>query len=78
MAKIEVDGENIYEGNFWDFHPGCHGVPYLYDKNDPDQWLLASVKENWKGRRSLFLEIERILTEGGFGVESGEENYKCT
>lgn len=25
MAEVEVNGKCIMMGNFWDFHPGCHG-----------------------------------------------------
>ena len=25
MAYILVDGENVYSGNYWDFHSGCYG-----------------------------------------------------
>lgn len=26
MAQVEVNGECIMTGNFWDFHPDCHGM----------------------------------------------------
>ena len=26
MARISVEGMSIMEGNFWDFHNGCHGI----------------------------------------------------
>lgn len=25
MAQVKVNGKVIMVGNFWDFHPGCHG-----------------------------------------------------
>lgn len=26
MACVELNGERIMMGNFWDFHPNCHGI----------------------------------------------------
>jgi hypothetical protein len=26
MARVSIDGKVVMEGNFWDFHPGCHGI----------------------------------------------------
>jgi hypothetical protein len=29
MASVELDGKLVMLGNFWDFHPRCHGI-YQY------------------------------------------------
>lgn len=70
MAEIRISGQTIYSGNFWDYHPGCHGVPYLYSKTDEDEFhrILARVKPDWRGYRTLADEIVRILQEDGFKV----------
>lgn len=26
MARVSLNGNCVMEGNFWDFHPGCHGI----------------------------------------------------
>lgn len=26
MARVSLNGTCVMEGNFWDFHPGCHGI----------------------------------------------------
>lgn len=26
MARVKLNGEIIFLGNFWDYHPGCHGT----------------------------------------------------
>lgn len=26
MAQVSLNGEIVMSGNFWDFHPGCHGI----------------------------------------------------
>jgi len=26
MAKVSIDDKCVMSGNFWDFHPGCHGI----------------------------------------------------
>jgi len=28
MARVTVNGEEIFLGNFWDFHPGCYGTKF--------------------------------------------------
>lgn len=26
MAMVDLNGECIMMGNYWDFHPNCHGI----------------------------------------------------
>lgn len=26
MAYVELNGECVMMGNYWDFHPNCHGI----------------------------------------------------
>ena len=26
IAQVSLNGEIVMSGNFWDFHPGCHGI----------------------------------------------------
>jgi hypothetical protein len=26
MARVSIDDKSVMEGNFWDFHPGCHNI----------------------------------------------------
>lgn len=26
MASVYLNGKHIMSGNFWDFHPNCHGI----------------------------------------------------
>lgn len=70
MAEIRIGGKAIYVGNFWDYHPGCHGVPYGYRTTDDDEFhcILARVNPQWRGHRMLVDEIVRILSEDGFKV----------
>ena len=32
MAHVYVNDKHVMSGNFWDFHPGCHGFYELADK----------------------------------------------
>lgn len=50
MAWVSVDGESVMEGNFWDFHPGCHGIHKYGD---------------FKGYNSLAQAIRRKLIKDG-------------
>jgi hypothetical protein len=31
MAKVSIDDKCVMEGNFGDFHPGCHGIDQYGD-----------------------------------------------
>lgn len=33
MAVVKFNGTWVMEGNFWDFHPGCHGINEYGDFN---------------------------------------------
>jgi hypothetical protein len=54
MAKVSLDGKTVMEGNFWDFHPGCHGL-YQYGE--------------FKGYAGLRNAILRTLYASGPNVE---------
>jgi hypothetical protein len=73
MAEIQVNGEQLYVGNYWDYHPGCHGIPYLCTPESHP--VLAYVKPNWRGPRALLSEVVRILKEQGHAVAVEEGPY---
>lgn len=33
MASVHLNGECVMSGNYWDFHPGCHGIHQYGDFN---------------------------------------------
>ena len=33
MAAVYLNDELVMEGNYWDFHPGCHGINKYGDFN---------------------------------------------
>lgn len=49
MAQIRMDGKQMFLGNYWDFHPGCHGpISGITDFNGPEdlaQQLAAKFKK---------------------------------
>jgi hypothetical protein len=42
MARVSLDGEGIMEGNFWDFHPGTHGIT-KYGKFNSHHTLAGAI-----------------------------------
>ncbi len=41
MASVfDSNGEGM-EGNFWDFHNGCHGMNHLNEFNDVEEFISA-------------------------------------
>jgi hypothetical protein len=61
MARVSIDGIGVMEGNFWDFHPGCHGINEYGDFNGFD---------------SLALRILFKLTKEGKKAKIIKERYK--
>ena len=47
MARVRVNETHVMEGNYWDFHPGCHGgwhkdlAKRYGDFNRP--WMMAEA-----------------------------------
>ncbi len=34
MAEVRVNNKVVMLGNFWDFHPGCHGIDLRFQGHD--------------------------------------------
>lgn len=48
MGRVSLNDECIMEGNYWDFHPGCHGIDEYGD---------------WKGYTHLSEKIyQKLIT----------------
>lgn len=60
MATIYLDNKVIMTGNFWDFHPGCHGIT---------EW------GDFRGYTGLIRAISEKLGKKGETVKLIKENY---
>jgi hypothetical protein len=60
MAMVLLNDKCIMEGNFWDFHPGCHGINTYGD---------------FDGYLSLAFKIKDYLLKEGKEVEIVKEPY---
>lgn len=63
MAKVYVNNKCIMEGNFWDFHPGCHGIDEYGDWNSLAQLV-----------QQLYIYHRRKSPDAKISIE--RENYK--
>lgn len=61
MAAVSLNDKCIMEGNYWDFHPGCHGINEYGDFNSPHKLVKA---------------IQLKLLKEGKDVEIITKNYK--
>jgi hypothetical protein len=61
MARVSIDGKGVMEGNFWDFHPGCHAINEYGD---------------FEGHDDLATVIGESLRKNGYVVETLRESYK--
>jgi hypothetical protein len=62
MAKVSINDKCVMEGNFWDFHPGCHGINQYGD---------------FYGFDDLALKITGKLGKSGHKVIIKKESYKA-
>lgn len=48
MARVKVNGKAIMLGNFWDFHPGCHGfnLPNFASYTELADLFVSALKSN--------------------------------
>jgi hypothetical protein len=44
MAYVYLNDEHIMSGNYWDFHPGCHGMYQYGDFKGVDSLAIAIKK----------------------------------
>lgn len=58
MAKVSVNGQCIMMGNYWDFHPGCHGFK-LPEFSSPSS--LVTLFNN--ALKSLEKEVNIVVDE---------------
>ena len=61
MAIVLVDGDCVMEGNYWDFHPGCHGIDAYGD---------------FRGVDDLVKKVKRKLLSDGHDVVVDTIQYK--
>jgi hypothetical protein len=61
MARVSIDGKGVMEGNFWDFHPGCHNINAYGDFGNCD---------------GLAIKILLKLTNEGKKAKIIKEKYK--
>ena len=59
MAKIRNGNRVEMEGNYWDFHPGCHGITKYGNFNTPKE-LSSRMREFYinKGFNVIIKERE--------------------
>jgi hypothetical protein len=48
MARVKVNGKAVMLGNFWDFHPGCHGfnLPNFASYTELADLFVSALKSN--------------------------------
>jgi hypothetical protein len=56
MAEVYLDGELVMNGNYWDFHNGCHGI-YKYGEFNSVDGLVRKIS------RSLSPELVEVNRE---------------
>ncbi|MEK6830149.1 MAG: hypothetical protein AABY15_08600, partial [Nanoarchaeota archaeon] len=63
MAEVELNGTNVFTGNFWDYHPGCCGnvMPKKYE---------------WEGRSGFVNALARYIQDLGKKVSVRKKKYK--
>ena len=71
MAAVSLNGTCIYEGNFWDYHPGCFGIEDL-EFEDHDEFvdeLIRNLYLNTKQNKE-YSEATFVVTGRTYKYES--------
>lgn len=63
MAEVYLNGEEIFTGNFWDYHRGCHGN-------------ILPLKYEWETRSGLVNALARYVQDKGKKVIVRKKKYK--
>lgn len=61
MAKVSLNEECIMEGNFWDFHPGCHGITKYGNFKGFVELSTKIYQSLMLGNRTDLLEIKTVF-----------------
>lgn len=72
MARVQMDGKTVQEGNNWDFHPNCWGA------QDDSPWPRNHLAiKKFKGPEDMAEVLEKALTAEGFQVKVKRGYYDC-
>jgi len=62
MAEVHLNGEEVFLGNYGDFHPECQGN-------------ILPEKYQWQGRSGLVNALQTYITDCGKKVTVEEQGY---
>jgi hypothetical protein len=72
MAKVKIGNQVVFEGNFWDFHPGCHGSILMNEYTGN----IDHVIDDFHGASDFFHQIIATYYKYGFEVKETKTSYK--
>jgi len=63
MAEVQLNGQQVFLGNYWDYHPGCHGN-------------IMPAKYQWDGREGFVNALTLYIKDRGKKVSVKRKEYK--
>lgn len=75
MAKVMINKYCAFEGNEWDFHPGCFGPINLDSQYMAKNIQIDHVLDEFKGSDDFFKQVVEAYEDAGFTVTHLYEDY---
>jgi hypothetical protein len=70
MAKVTVNEKYFFEGNYWDFHPGCHGPIDIKVGNK-----VIAVLDDFHGPLDFMQQVVEAYKNNGYTVKDEYHSY---
>lgn len=79
MAAVKAGRKWIMTGNYWDFHPGCHGIDEYGNFHGPMSLAFAvqrSLLKQGKKNVSVWRQFAKYNDDGSWSKASEPEEVK--
>jgi hypothetical protein len=76
MAMVKINDYCAFEGNEWDFHPGCFGPIKLNSKYMPKEIKIKHTLDEFDGSSDFFDQVVGAYQDAGFEVDTQYSTYK--
>jgi hypothetical protein len=75
MAKVMINKYCVFEGNEWDFHPGCFGPINLNSQYMAKNIQIDYFLDDFKGSDDFFEQVVKAYEQEGYLVQSFHDEY---
>lgn len=73
---VTINEHCVFEGNDWDFHPGCFGPINLNSQYMPKNIQIDYMLDSFKGPHDFFEQVVEAYKQEGYLVEEYYDDYE--